>query len=247
MNLYIKPRLIFILSAIILVLISTASCTIKQEITVHVDESGDASFEIAVEDYFIEVIKDFEVFAEEDTDVTQENLDELALELNESEYTSDAFFEKVNDNFYKGTFNFSDLEEFFRELRKEEEETEVLSVFSYQKRGFVQNLTIHIDLDNYYQLKEIIPLLDDPEFAMFGPEENIGVSEADYIDMIGFALGDEGPPSLRRSYIEVVIITDHPIISQKGGVLRSPNEIVFTIPMLDFLLLAEPIDKQVTW
>lgn len=223
------------------------SCTIKQEITVHVDESGEASFEVEIEDYFIEVVKDFEVFAEEDTDVTQENLDELELELNESEYTSDAFFEKVNDNFYRGTFNFSDLEEFFKELREEEEENEVLSVFSYQKRGFVQNLNIHIDIDNYYQLKELVPLLDDPEFAMFGPEENIGVSEADYIDMIGFALGDEGPPSLRRSYIEVVIVTDNPIITQKGGVLRAPNEIVFTIPMLDFLLLAEPIDKTVTW
>ncbi len=231
---------------IIAIIAAAASCTIKQQITVHVDESGDARFEIEIEDYFIEVVKDFQVFAEEETDVTQGNLDELALELNESEYTSDAFFEKINDNFYRGNFNFSDLEEFFNEL-KEEEDDESLTIFTYAKRGFVQSLNIHIDIDNYYQLKKLIPMLDDPEFSMFGPEENIGVSEVDYIDMLRFALGDEGPPSLQRSYIEIVIITDHPIISQKGGELRATNEIVFTIPMLDFLLLAEPIKKSVTW
>lgn len=224
---------------------AASSCTIKPQITVHVDESGDAQFEIAIEDYFIEVVKDFQVFAEEDTDVTQDNLDELAVELNSSDYTSDAFFEKINDNFYRGSFNFSDLEEFFNELKEEDDEN--LSVFTYAKRGFVQNLNIYIDIENYYQLKKLIPMLEDPEFAMFGPEENIGVSEVDYIDMIGFALGDEGPPSLRRSYIEVIIVTDHPIISQKGGTLLSPNKISFNIPMLDFLLLADPIYKSVTW
>lgn len=234
----------------ILVLISfialAASCTIKQEIRVHVDGSGDAQFEVEIEDYFIEVVKDFEVFSEEETDVTQDNLDELAVELNDSEHTSDALFIKKNDNFYTGSFNFSDLQGFFETL-KEEEDEESLTIFTYEKRGFVQNLTIHIDIDNYYQLKKIIPILEDPEFSMFGPEENIGVSEADYLDMIGFALGDEGPPSLHRSFIEIVIITDHPIISQKGGELRAPNEIVFTIPMIDFLLLSEPIVKRVTW
>ncbi|MCF7943043.1 MAG: hypothetical protein K9L21_01260 [Spirochaetia bacterium] len=229
------------------VLTAASSCTVKQELVVHVDESGNASFEIAIEDYFIEVVKDFQVFAEEDTDVTQDNLDELAVDLNTSEYTSDAIFNKVSDNFYTGSFNFSDLEEFFNELREEEEKNETISVFTYEKRGFVQNLNIYIDIENYYQLKKLVPLLEDPEFAMFGPEENIGVSEEDYIDMISFALGDEGPPSLLRSFIEVVIITDHPIISQKGGRLRAPNEIVFNIPMLDFLLLAEPIRKTVTW
>jgi hypothetical protein len=224
---------------------ATASCTIKQQITVHVDESGDAQFEILIEDYFIEVVKDFQVFAEEETDVTQDNLDELAVDLNKSNYTSDALFEKVDDNFYRGSFNFSDLEEFFNELKEEDDEN--LSVFTYTKRGFVQSLTIYIDIDNYYQLKKLVPMLEDPEFSMFGPEENIGVSEVDYIDMIGFALGDEGPPSLRRSFIEVIIVTDHPIITQKGGTLLSPNEISFNIPMLDFLLLAEPIVKAVTW
>ncbi len=225
--------------------VAAASCTIKQQITVHVDESGDAQFEIAIEDYFIEVVKDFQVFAEEETDVTQDNLDELSAELNGSDYTSDAIFEKVDDNFYRGNFNFSDLEEFFNELKEEDDEN--LSVFTYTKRGFVQSLNIYIDIDNYYQLKKLVPMLEDPEFSMFGPEENIGVSEVDYIDMIGFALGDEGPPSLRRSYIEVIIVTDHPIITQKGGTLLSPNEISFNIPMLDFLLLAEPIVKTVTW
>ncbi|NQT59090.1 MAG: hypothetical protein HQ557_08920 [Bacteroidetes bacterium] len=230
---------------VIAITAAAASCTIKQQITVHVDESGDAQFEIAIEDYFIEVVKDFQVFAEEETDVTQDNLDELALDLNGSDYTSDAVFEKIDDNFYRGSFNFSDLEEFFNELKEDDDEN--LSVFTYTKRGFVQILNIYIDIDNYYQLKKLVPMLEDPEFAMFGPEENIGVSEIDYIDMIGFALGDEGPPSLRRSYIEVVIVTDHPIISQKGGTLLAPDKISFNIPMLDFLLLAEPIVKSVTW
>jgi hypothetical protein len=241
------PYRILLLAAAAAVMTAASSCTIRQELVVHVDESGNAAFEIEVEDYFMEVVRDFQVFAEEETDVTQDNLDELAAELNTSEYTSDALFIKHNDNFYTGTFNFTDLEEFFKALREEEDEQELLSVFSYEKRGFVQNLTIYIDIENYYQLKEIIPLLEDPEFAMFGPEENIGVSEVDYLDMISFALGEEGPPSLRRSYIEIVIVTDYPIISQRGGQLRSPTEVVFNIPMIDFLLLADPIEFRVTW
>ena len=53
---------------IIAIIAAAASCTIKQQITVHVDESGDARFEIEIEDYFIEVVKDFQVFAEEEED-----------------------------------------------------------------------------------------------------------------------------------------------------------------------------------
>ena len=240
-----RVRLTPLFALLLLSLILFSSCTVKQEIFIQTNASGDAMIEVVVEDFFKAVIADYAVFFPDgETDVTQDNLDAVSLELNNSPYTSNAVMRKIDDSTYLGSFDFTDLDGFFRDLKKEDSSKTVVTYF--EEDGY-HTIDLYIDIENYYQLTEMLPILAEPSFAIFGPEENIGVSKADYLDMISYVLGEEGPGSLSISTIDIIIETDRPIVTQRGGTLLNPNRILFSIPMIDFLLLAEPISKSVTW
>ena len=234
------------MSLILLAAVSLfTSCTVKQDIFIQTNASGDAMIEVVVEDFFKAVIADYAVFFPEgETDVTQDNLDAVSIELNKSPYTSNAVMRKIDDSTYLGSFDFTDLDGFFRDLKNEDSSK---TVVTYTQEDGFHTIDLYIDIENYYQLTEMLPILAEPSFAIFGPEENVGVSETDYRDMISYVLGEEGPGSLSNSSIDIIIETDRPIVTQQGGTLLSPSRILFSVPMVDFLLLAEPISKSVTW
>lgn len=238
-------RTVLVVCATLLLMFSAASCTVQQEIVVHADSSGKVNFDIALEDFFLLVLDDFAVFLPpEEADITQESLDNLQNELNKSTYAKNARIQKLDDNYLTGTFDFIDFEGFFKETQKDISKQ---SIFSYAEANNLHTITIHLDIDNYDQLTKLIPLLKDPSFSIFGPEENIGVSEADYMEMISYVLGEEGPGAIDRSYISLRIKTDKPIVSHSGGKKLTADSIVFNVPLIDFLLLAKPIDYSVTW
>lgn len=241
----IKAGAVQLLAIIILATALLSSCTIKQEIYIDVDSSGAAYFDIVVEEFFTEVVEDFTVFVPEDeADVTDLNMKEIEQTVNDSPYASQAVFYEIEENHYTGTFQFPDAGSFFNDVQ---DELQLETLFTYTKGTNSNTLSLHLDIENYAELTELIPILKDPSFSIFGPEENIGVSEADYLDMISYLLGEEGPDAIGRSYISMIINTDASIISTVNGKVLSDNEVEFMIPMIDFLLLAEPIDYAVTW
>ncbi len=207
--------------------------------------AGEVEFDIEVEEFFTAVVEDFTVFIpEEERDVTDTNIQELQDSINESPYAHDAVFIETEKNHYIGTFKFDDAESFFNDVH---DELKLESLFSFTTKGDQNTLTVYLDMDNYAELTELIPLLKDPSFSIFGPEENVGVSEEDYLDMISYLLGDEGPGAIDRSEISIIINTDSPIISQTNGIEHAEDQVEFAIPIIDFLLLAEPINYSVTW
>ena len=93
----------------------------------------------------------------------------------------------------------------------------------------------------------MIPFLSDPNFEVYGPEYNQGMSEADYLDMIFYLLGEEAPEALQTSLVTINVTLPGEIISAEGVTVTGANSFTYAFPLIDFLLLAEPMSFSVTW
>jgi hypothetical protein len=116
----------------------------------------------------------------------------------------------------------------------------------WKDEGEKKTLKLHLDRTNYTQLAGLFPLLKDPSIAGLGPQVNDTITDAEYLDMIKFSLGDEGPGLVKKSFITLTIAPEGQIISQSGGTL-SGNTVVFRIPLIRLLVLDKPVDCTVTF
>jgi hypothetical protein len=232
-------KYLFLILLIIFPLLS--SCVVTEDLTINNDESGNSQIAISVEDFFITVLNDFSEFSSDTTDkpIMDLAIDDTANKLTENETTTNVSFTKVGKNSYEGSFDFSSLSTLISDLGETENQT-VLTLSNNE-------LNFYLDLDNYYQLTKAIPFLSDPNFEPFGPEYNEGLSADDYLEMISFMLGEEGPDAIRNSIITLNFETPQPIKTYKGGTKVSSTEFTYSFPLIDFLLLAEPLEFTLTW
>jgi hypothetical protein len=217
----------------------------QQGISMTRNRSGWATTDLYVYDFFKTVLEDFEPFSPEERTQSfmDASIDDFVAQLHQTPSARDISSMKIGENGYFIDFTFSSLEELLRDLNKRESQTIVQVVQS----GSDTTLLIHLDLENYPQLARMIPFLADPNFETFGPLYNEGMSEEEYLDMISYILGEEGPPSIEESVISLRLTAPSVIKRQSGGIHESPNSIRFDIPLIDFLLLAEPIEFSATW
>ena len=103
---------------------------------------------------------------------------------------------------------------------------------------------LYLDVDNYRLLSEVFPLLDDPTIRAMGPEENAEITQEDYLSMMGFILGPAGPEAIAESLITIRVTVDGELVSQRGGRMED-GLAVFEVPLLDLLLLHEPVDLEI--
>jgi len=119
-------------------------------------------------------------------------------------------------------------------------------VFSYTEAAGKKTLKIHLDKRNFSQLSTLFPLLSNPMFEGMGPQADQAVTESEYLDMIGFSLGDQGPAALKKSYIDLTVKPEGEILSQTGGT-KSSSAVLFRIPLLRILVLDKPLDYSLSW
>ena len=217
------------------------SCVVTEDLSINTDESGSSNIAISVEDFFIDVLNDFSEFS---TDENDKPIMDLAIEdtsnkLIKNETTTNVLFTKVGKNSYVGSFDFTSLSTLISDLGETENQT-ILTLNN-------NKLNFYLDLNNYNQLTKAIPFLADPNFEPFGPEYNEGLSEDDYLEMISFMLGEEGPDAIRNSTITLNFETPAPIKTFSGGTKVSDNQFTYSFPLIDFLLLAKPLQFELTW
>ncbi|MGD1819611.1 MAG: hypothetical protein ACPKOI_07020 [Pleomorphochaeta sp.] len=217
------------------------SCVVTEDLSINNDESGNSNIAISVEDFFIDVLNDFSEFS---TDENDKPIMDLAIEdtsnkLIKNETTTNVLFTKVGKNSYVGSFDFTSLSTLISDLGETENQT-ILTLNN-------NKLNFYLDLNNYSQLTKAIPFLADPNFEPFGPEYNEGLSEDDYLEMISFMLGEEGPDAIRNSTITLNFETPAPIKTFSGGIKVSDNQFTYSFPLIDFLLLAKPLQFELTW
>lgn len=228
-------------SLILLVLFTTSSCVVTEQLSFKSSGYNNSAFDFTVEDFFIAVLEDFSEFIPESKDASlmDSAIKDFSKALTYSSTTNSVNIQKLNDNAYKGTFSFTDLDKLFSDLGAGNDQ----SLLKMRNN----TLTFTLSMDNYHQLVPVIPFLADENFEAFGPVYNQGLSESDYLEMISFMLGEEGPPAIEKSTITLRIATPKPISSFSNGKKVGTNLYEFSFPLIDFLLLAKPITFSVSW
>ena len=231
--------LLFFLS--ILLLFSASSCVVTEQLSFKGSGYNSSEFNFTVEDFFIAVLEDFSEFVpeKEESSLIDSAINDFDRALKYSSTTNNVTMQKLTNNAYKGQFNCMDLDTLFSDLGA-----------GNNQNLLKQNndtLTFTLSMDNYNQLVPVIPFLADENFEAFGPVYNQGLSESDYLEMISFMLGEEGPPAIEQSTITLRIATPKPITSFTNGKKIGPSLYEFSFPLIDFLLLAKPISFSVSW
>ena len=108
-------------------------------------------------------------------------------------------------------------------------------------------LNVHLARDNYRALTALFPILDHPLLVSLGPQQDMEVTDAEYLEMMGFVLGDEGPPAIKDSTVTVRLVVDGRILEHDGGELQDDGSLLLTIPLLRILVLDEPLDYTVVF
>jgi hypothetical protein len=119
-------------------------------------------------------------------------------------------------------------------------------VITFSQANGAKTVKVHLDRANYKQTSTLFPGLSNPLFEGMGPQANDTITEAEYLEMIKFSLGDEGPALVKKSYIEIAIRPEGEIVSQTGGAVAN-GTVVFRIPLLRLLVLDKPLDYTVTF
>lgn len=232
--------------ATLIVLFLLSSCVMQQGLTLYQQGKGGwATSDLYVYDFFLSVLEDFEPFSEEERTISimDEHVEDFVIQLYHSPSASNISSMKIGDNGYFIDFSFSSLVDLLSDLNKKETQ----SIVTVDEAYGISTLRFYLDIDNYEELERMIPFLSNPNFETFGPLYNEGMSEEEYLDMMSYILGDEAPPSIEQSLISLRFTTPKAIKSLSGGVQESPNSVRFDIPLIDFLLLAEPIVFSVSW
>lgn len=232
-------RIFAILTFISIILLS--SCQVTENIIISDGENTSES-DIIVYDFFIDVLNDFSAF------VSDESQDESIMDaavrgfadgLASNPDNCNIIYTKGSGNEYKLSFDFKSISNALSALNGAEGN-------SVLKEG-ENSLSFYLDINNYVELKEMIPFLADPNFEVYGPEYNQGMSEADYLDMIYYLLGEEAPDAISSSMIDINITTPGEIVSSEGVTVTGSNTCTYSFPLIDFLLLSEPMAFSISW
>lgn len=224
---------------------STTGCTVTQQIDFSTSTAGTSHTDLNVEHFFIEVLEDMGTFAAGTgtASIMDSAVADFENSLSASSNTKQVTFTKVNPNHYVGDFSFSDFSQLFKDLAQGQNQ----SVITLTQASGKTTLNLNLSMANYDQLTKMIPFLADPNFEVYGPVYNQGMKEADYLEMISYILGEEGPEAISKSLITLRFTTPSAILSQQSGTLINSNTIEFSFKLIDFMLLAAPIQFSVTW
>lgn len=140
----------------------------------------------------------------------------------------------------------------FREPRLEvivrfEDAAELLpGVISFTRVEDGTRARLYLDTERAWRLVQVFPVLNHPGIRSIGPVENADSTREEYLSMMSMVLGPDGAQSLADSTIVVRIDVDGDLVSQRGGRMEA-GAVVFEVPVLDALLLHEPIDLEVVF
>jgi hypothetical protein len=112
--------------------------------------------------------------------------------------------------------------------------------------GDATTLTLRFDRAAWSGISAFMPPLQNPILQQLGPQGTGPVTEADYLAMISFSIGDAAPGLLRTSFVTLTVRPDGEILSQSGGT-KSASSVVFRIPVLRLLVLDRPLQYSVTY
>jgi hypothetical protein len=217
----------------------------KHQASVQVDGSGSVVFHIEIQPIFLETLLEMAEFSgeaevlEEGTIFDLEKIREDFAKKPDIELVSiDSPAPEVLD----GEFRFVDIQEVF----KSETSLTESGVVTFTKSSGESSVRFYLDRKNFVQVTSFLTFMDNPFFRMFSPVENEGTTEAEYLEMMEFLLGEDGPDAVKESMIEIRVNVKGKILSQSGGRIDG-RSVVYEIPLLQVLLLEEPLEYSLSF
>lgn len=225
--------------AILFSLLMLASCTVTETLDISAEGPGSSTADIHVEQFFIDVLYDFAEFLPEGNESIMDSaIEDFEAHLAALPSITSASAEKTGENQYTLSFDYTDVASFLADFGVTEQ-----SLFTITDDSF----TFNLDIANYPELKTVVPFLADPNFEVYGPEYNQGMSEADYLEMISFLLGEEGPDAISNGKVTILLDVPGTIADVQNAEAIDDDTVSFSFPIIQFLLLSEPIGFSVSW
>jgi hypothetical protein len=230
---HLKKTIIFLLSASLLL-----SCSVRGDLVLTEKDSGSLEMDFSLAPFFGQFF----------TDLVDDNLliEDTKFSFSENETITDYEVTK-EENSYHGKIYFDSLEK-LTALENGEKQ----SVFVEEKKDGETTLNLTLSRENWNQLSSLVPFLSDPTVAMFGPEASMGLSEAEFREMItypfeGYASStEEAAKAFDNSLVEFTLTVPGRITSQKGGEVAG-NRVTFPIPLIRILMLDQTLTYSVSY
>lgn len=221
-----------------------AACAVRQEASINRDGSGSIRFRVELTPFFVDYIRDMaEVSGEKQIEQGRIfDLEGIRRGFEERPGVKVTRLASPKPEVLEGELAFRDVEAVFRG----ESQLTQAGVISFTRRGNAKTLRLYLDRKNFAQVERLLPILDNPLFASLGPRENEGVTEAEYLDMMAFAMGDEGPAGIKSSAIELKVNVQGRLVSQSGGQPKDGG-VLFRVPLIRVLLLDTPLDYSLVF
>lgn len=229
----------------LIAVLSLFSCQMEQKISIDVKGQGEMSFSVELEDYLTTVMDQMQALSgpvepEDEADVF--DLEALKTDLNKRPELEVISLENSSETSWSGALKFSDVE---KALASEDLPSGTETLISFSTSNGVSTLDVNFSLESFEAIMISNPSLDSPLMQAFGPLANEGLTNADYLDMMEFALGPESRMGISNSTLALVINVDGEIIEQFGGELIDNTSVKFSIPLLDILILDEELHYSV--
>lgn len=232
------------IAAAILVSMIFISCTMRNEINLETDGSGTANVEINLKSFVLPTIEDL---AEISPDVDPDELldpDRIREQLMENPEISNVKVIRPLKNRLNMDFEFGSVEDLFSQT---EEDVQTSGLIKIQETAEGTKLTLTVNKETYRGFSHLIPNLDDPTMSALAPDPDMVIEESDYLDMIEFFFGEEGPEGILTSDLEMVINVNGMVLEQKGGAKIDNDTVVFSVPLIRVLLLDQNLVYSLTY
>ena len=226
------------------ILIGSTSCVIRQEALLRPDGSGAVSFDFEVESYFVDTAREMAELSSEgglpEGDIF--NIPKIREDFAEKDAVDLREVESTGTGGLEGYFTFENISDVFA---AQEELTEA-GIISLTSSGRNKIMRVRLNKGNYSQISTLFPVVDNPLFEMFGPQEGEDITEGEYVEMVELAFGEASARGLKRSFIELKVTIEGTVVAQTGGRIQG-RSVIFKIPLIKVLLLNEPLEYTVVF
>lgn len=234
-------------SAVILLVAGNflTSCSVRENIYLNRDGSGTVSSRVEVKQILANYFSNLAEVTGNSKELSDGKLfdtEEIKAEIKKQPGVEVKSIKASGENILTTELEFRDISKVF----KNEKGTAAVNVVSLKDDGGNKVFRFHLDKKNFKQLSTLIPILSNPIIESLGPQDGDSTTESEYLDMMSFALGENGPKAVKNSMVKVIVHIKGKVISQKGGKI-SGNVVTFSIPLIKLLLLNKPLDYSVTF
>ena len=240
-------RLATLAAALVGLLLASAGCTVNQQLTLRIDRSGDAQIHVKLEPVFVDYLDTLSEAAG-DAELGTESVfdtEEVERSIGERRGVAVTGIATPSPEALDLQLEFDDLKAMLAyNAPVPGPASRPLMTFSGSNPSTLQ---VHLARDNYRALTALFPILDHPLLVSLGPQQDLEVTDAEYLEMMGFVLGDDGPPAIRDSTVTVRVVVESTIIEQDGGELQEDGSLLITIPLIRILVLDQPLEYKIVF